>query len=80
MESTDCVVKLKDVDMYIFYTVTVNFDGSTANGWNKNGYKLADDVVTLLSECKHGYTVLDSHEIDFESVEDAVRFKLMYQS
>ena len=80
MESADHVVKLKDADIYTMYIVTVNPDGHVANGWNHNGYRLADAVVDLLAECEHSYTVLSSREIKFDAVEDAVRFKLLYQS
>ena len=80
MESTECVVKLKNTDMYIMYIVTVDPDNNVANGWDRKGYQLSDAVVNLLIECEHSYTVLDSHEIKFDAVEDAVRFKLLYQS
>ena len=80
MESTGYVVKLKDSDMYTMYMVSVEPGSNTANSWNHNGYHLTDNVVTLLAECENSYTVLPSYEIKFESVEDAVRFKLLYQS
>lgn len=80
MESTDCVVKLRDSDMYVAYTVSFDFDTTTSSNWQKHSHKLTDNVKILLSECTHSYTVLDSHEIEFESVEDAVRFKLLYHS
>ena len=80
MESTDCVVKLKDADMYTMYMISVEPGSNTANSWNHNGYHLTDTVINLLAECEHSYTVLASHEIKFEAVEDAVRFKLLYQS
>jgi hypothetical protein len=80
VESTDCVVKLKDADMYAMYTVSVTQGSNTATSWDHNGYQLTDTVVNLLAECEYGYTVLASHEIKFDAVEDAVRFKLLYQS
>ncbi len=80
MESTDCVVKLRDSDMYVAYTVSFDFNTTTLANWQKHSHKLTDNVTILLSECTHRYTVLDSYEIEFESVEDAVRFKLLYHS
>ena len=80
MESTDCVVKIKDTDMYTMYTVSVTLGSNVANSWDRNGYQLTNTVVNLLAECEHGYTVLPSYEIKFDAIEDAVRFKLLYQS
>lgn len=71
-------VKVKQDDMYMIFTVTVDPDNPTkATNWGSAGYSLAEPVAELLSACKHGYT-LHSYEIEFESVEDAVLFKMLY--
>lgn len=69
-------VKLKYADMYFVFTTTI--DNGVSTRWQQNGHKLADSVLSLLAECENGYTVLDSFEIEFESVEDAVLFKMLY--
>lgn len=71
-------VKLKHADMNMFFKVTVDLNNPTkAANWSTANYSLAEPVEELLSACKHGYT-LHSYEIEFESVEDAVLFKMLY--
>lgn len=72
-------VKLKDNDMYMVFTVTVDPKKLTkATEWGPAGFSLSESVEALLKDCKHGYRVCESHEIEFESVEDAVLFNLVY--
>ncbi len=72
-------VKLKDNDMYMVFTVTVDPDNPTnTTNWSTASFSLAEPVEALLKDCEHGYTVRDTHEIEFESVEDAVHFNLVY--
>ena len=72
-------VKLKDYDMYMTFTVTVDPDNPTkATNWGTADYSLSKSVEELLVDCKHKYTVRNTHEIEFESVEDAVLFKMLY--
>ena len=69
-------VKIQDNDMYFVFTTTI--DNGVSTSWKQHGHKLKEPVLSLLAECEKGYTVLDSFEIEFESVEDAVLFKMLY--
>ena len=67
--------------MYMVFTVTVDtYIPTKATDWSSASFSLAEPVDALLKDCEHGYKLHDTHEIEFESVEDAVRFKLLYQS
>lgn len=69
-------VKIRDNDLYFVFTTTI--ENSVSTSWKRHGHKLKEPVLSLLAECEKGYAVLDSFEIEFESVEDAVRFRLVY--
>lgn len=72
-------VKLRDNDMYMVFTVTVDPKEPTkAVSWGAGGFSLAESVEELLKDCERGYRVCETHEIEFESVEDAVHFNLVY--